>query len=166
MGLSKFSLISTNFNSTCFFKWTLRQIRDPQGVGLWKGLGQGWVDFFFRWVSWKPSKHSSNFWDEVWRGDQSLHSAFPTVFGLTSLLRESVAKFKAGECCNVTFIQHAQDWNIEEFHEFFTTYQYRYEQGQLDNMLWRGTRHGQFTVKRAVATQNEGVNVSTNWENY
>jgi hypothetical protein len=71
--------------------WRSGVISGSHGVGLWKFICMGWLNFrkFFKYDPGDGSK--IRFWDDVWCGDRALKEVFPDLFSIASFKKASIA---------------------------------------------------------------------------
>jgi hypothetical protein len=85
--------------------WCSGVISGSHGVGLWKFICMGWLNFrrFFKYDVGEGSK--IRFWDDVWCGDRALKEEYPGLFSIARLKEASIAD-------NMECSSNSIQWNI------------------------------------------------------
>ncbi|RVW72345.1 putative mitochondrial protein [Vitis vinifera] len=132
--------------------WCSGDSRESHGVGLWKTIRKGWLEFNKR-VAFKVGDgRRVRFWKDRWCGEDSLDVAFPRLYNLAFSKDVWVAQLwdQSGNlgCWNPVFTRLNNDWEMEEVETFFRRlHGHALRRGIEDVMYWRVSKKDIFTVK-------------------
>ena len=99
--------------------WTIREVRESYGMGLWKDIRKGWEEFFLRTSIRIGNGRHTRFWWDFWVGDSKLKDLFPLLFRIVPHNFAVVADLwgrqgGGGGGWEVHFRRSFQDWELEE----------------------------------------------------
>ena len=132
--------------------WCPGDSRESHGVGLWKVIRNGWMEFSKR-VDFKlRDGRGVRFWKDRWCGEDSLEEAFPRLYYLASSKDAWVAQLwdRSGNLgyWNPVFTRLNNDWEMEEVETFFSRlHGHALRRGDENVMFWRVSKKDFFIVK-------------------
>ena len=132
--------------------WCSGDSRESHGVGLWKAIRKGWMEFSKR-VAFKVGDgRRVHFWKDRWCGEDSLDEAFPRLYYLASSKDAWVAQLwdqsRNLGYWNPVFTRLNNDWEMEEVESFFSRlHGHALRRGIEDVMSWRVSKKDFFIVK-------------------
>ena len=105
--------------------WHTRDLRGGYGTSLWKEIRKEWLGFIQNVVFPLGDGRRINFWNDVWCGEETLSSSFPSFFSLALNKEAKVANIwesrEGAGCWPPTFIRPLNDWELEEMIRFLQT---------------------------------------------
>ncbi|RVW40733.1 putative ribonuclease H protein [Vitis vinifera] len=131
--------------------WTIREVRESYGTGLWKDIRKGWEEFFLRTRIHIGNGRRTRFWWDMWVGDSKLKDLFPLLFRIAANSSAIVADLwgrqeGGGGGWEVHFRRPFQDWELEEVNRFLGYISaVRVQEGE-DFLVWKIERKGTFKV--------------------
>ena len=132
--------------------WCFGASKESHGMGLWKAIKNGWLEFGKRVAFKVENGRKVQFWNDRWCGENALKEDFPSLYFLASFREAWVALLWDGTRevghWNLVFTRHNDDWEIKDVEALF-----RKLNGQVlrrddeDVMNWWISKKGLFTVK-------------------
>ena len=132
--------------------WCFGASKESHGMGLWKAIKNGWLEFGKRVAFKVENGRKVQFWNDRWCGENALKEDFPSLYFLASFREAWVALLWDGTRevghWNLVFTRHNNDWEIKDVEALF-----RKLNGQVlrrddeDVMNWWISKKGLFTVK-------------------
>ena len=134
------------------------------GNSLWKEIRKEWFDFIQNAVFALGDSRRINFWNDVWCGEESLSSSFPSLFSLAVNKEAKVVDIWESRegvgCWSPTFIRPINDWELEEMIRFLQTLndQNFWPTGE-DKLLLKNAKEKGFSVKIMYKSFDTSPNV-------
>ena len=131
------------------------------GVGLWKDIGKE-VTQIRQNCSFKVGNGCKvRFWEDVWCGEASFCSSFPSLYEVASSKGDMVADLleingtEGG--WNFRFERHLNDWELEEAQRFICTVSTKsLNPLSVNRIWWNGENDGMFSVKSSYDLYDGG----------
>ena len=105
--------------------WQTCDLKGSYGTSLWKEIRKEWPIFFQNAVFSLRDGRRINFSKDVWRGEETLCSIYPSLFNLALNKEATVADMwdsgRGEGCWFPTFLRPLNDWEIEEVERFLQT---------------------------------------------
>ncbi|GFZ09197.1 hypothetical protein Acr_20g0010050 [Actinidia rufa] len=103
--------------------WKSKDIAQPHGTGLWKGIMLVWGNFSPQ-VSYQLGNGNKIiFWHDEWCGYMPLRDRFPELFAMAThqdvVMADCWSPSSVGGCWAPLFRREAQDWELEMLVDFF-----------------------------------------------
>ncbi|WMV14116.1 hypothetical protein MTR67_007501 [Solanum verrucosum] len=138
-GLGKYGLFS---------QWTTEEVMGSFGCCVWKTIRRLWPHFNNNIYISVGNGLKTNFWNEIWKGDDSLRNLFPNLYTLSLQRSATVAQVWSQQGWNLVFRRALNDWEIEDVARLLEVLNTPPAISQRkDEPIWKLHSKGMFTVK-------------------
>ena len=132
--------------------WHTYDLRGGYGTSLWKEIRKEWFGFIQNVVFVLGDGRRITLWNDVWCGEESLSSSFPSLFSLVVNKEAKIADIwesrEGAGCWFHTFIRPLNDWELEEMIRFLKTLDdQNFRPMGEDKLQLKNAKEKGFTVK-------------------
>uniref|UniRef100_A0A0V0IIW1 Putative ovule protein n=1 Tax=Solanum chacoense TaxID=4108 RepID=A0A0V0IIW1_SOLCH len=96
-----------------FSQWTTEEVMGSFGCCVWKTIRRLWPQFNNNIYISVGNGLKTDFWNEIWKGDDSLRNLFPNLYTLSLQRSATVAQVWSQQGWNLVFRRALNDWEIE-----------------------------------------------------
>lgn len=144
-------------------QWTTEEVVGTFGCSVWKTIRRFWPHFNNITIN-IGNGLRTDFWNEVWVGEDSLRNAFPQLYILSSQRNANISQLWSQQGWNLIFRRALNDWEIGEFANLLEVL--NSFPGLLlrpDRSRWKLHNKGLFTVKSCYWKLNTNHTLLDKW---
>lgn len=147
-----------------FSQWTTEEVMGSFGCCVWKTIRRLWPQFNDNIYISVGNGLKTDFWNEIWKGDDSLRNLFPNLYTLSLQRSATVAQVWSQQGWNLVFRRALNDWEIEDVARLLEVLNTPPAISQRkDKPIWKLHSKGMFTVKSCYWRINVNQSVTKKW---
>lgn len=97
-----------------FSQWTTEKVMGLFGCSVWKTIRRFWPQFNNNSYISAGNGLKTDFWDEIWKGDDSLKNLFLNLYTMSLQRSATVAQVWNQQGWNLVFKRALNDWEITD----------------------------------------------------
>lgn len=145
-------------------QWTTMEFQGTFGYSVWKTIRRLWDSFNKNIAISVGNGLKTDFWNEIWAGEDSLRVSFPQLYTLSLQKEASVAQVWSPQGWDLIFRRALNDWEIGEFARLLETlHSHPGLSMRPDGVRWKIQAKGMFTVKSCYWNLNYMQSVDERW---
>ncbi|KAG5569955.1 hypothetical protein H5410_059721 [Solanum commersonii] len=139
-------------------QWTTEEVMGTFGCSVWKTIRRIWPHFRNNICISVGDGMKTQFWNEIWIGEDSLRNLFPHLYTLSLQNNDTVAQVWSQNGWNLLFRRAFNDWEIEEVAMLLGVLNnFPGTSESSDKPVWKIHNKGVYTVKSCYWKMNHNV---------
>jgi len=134
------------------------------GCSVWKTIRRLWPHFRSNICISVGDGLKTEFWNEIWLGEDNLRNLFPHLYTLSLQSNATVAQVWSQQGWDLIFRRALNDWEIEEIAKLLEVLNnFPGTSPRSDKPIWKIHKQGVYTVKSCYWKMNYNISLTERW---
>jgi len=143
-----------------FNQWTTEEVMGTFGCSVWKTIRRLWPHFRSNICITVGDGLKTEFWNEIWLGEDNLRNLFPHLYTLSLQSNATVAQVWSQQGWDLIFRRALNDWEIEEIAKLLEVLNnFPGTSPRSDKPIWKIHKQGVYTVKSCYWKMNYNISL-------